>query len=230
MDGQVKQSDIQQEKVATNVETPEQGTKPEVQVKLPAEDLRPSRPFVYRYRGIILGIVALVALAFPPADLTIVPFLIFINILLISVYLRVKARRAIGDHTRGSAQDAPVLVTWGAYGRLRHPLYVSNIAIAIAIVVLHLGINWITIPFIVFALAFGIYLAKLDDRYLEKRFGDEWKLWAMHTPAFIPREIHVPGPLRSGKEAIIADKYTWIWLALVIGIMLFRKIDFILWA
>ena len=228
MEDQVKQ----QESATVSAENQEQAAKPEVNVDFPVEneDTRPPRPFLYRFRGLILGIAGVVALICPPADLNIVPFLVFINIFIIAVYLRVKARRAIGEHSRGTAQEAPVLVTWGAYGRLRHPLYVSNIAIAVALVVLHLGINWITIPFIVFVLAFGMRLAKLDDRYLEKRFGDEWKLWAMHTPAFIPREIHVPGPLRSGKEAIVADIYTWFWLALMIGLVMFRKIDFIIWA
>jgi protein-S-isoprenylcysteine O-methyltransferase Ste14 len=240
MDEQVKQQDIQQENVAANAETQTQqstalaASAAQADALAPAgdpvEDLRPPRPVLYRFRGIILAIAAVVALIIPPADLDIVPFLVFINIFILAVYMRIKARRAIGDHTRGSAQDAPVLVTWGAYGRLRHPLYVSNVAIGIGLVVLHLGINWITIPFIVFLLLFGLRLAKLDDRYLEERYGDEWKLWAMHTPAFIPREIHVPGPLRSGKEAIMADMATWIWLALMIGLVLFRKIDFILWA
>ena len=226
MDEQVKQ----QENATVSAENQEQAAKPEAQVELPIEDPRPPRPFLYRFRGLILGIAGVVALICPPADLNIVPFLVFINIFIIAVYLRVKARRAIGEHSRGTAQDAPVLVTWGAYGRLRHPLYVSNVAIGIGLVVLHLGINWITIPFIVFLLAFGFRLAKLDDRYLEERYGDEWKLWAMHTPAFIPREIHVPGPLRSGKEAIVADIYTWFWLALMIGLVMFRKIDFVIWA
>ncbi|MBR4398380.1 MAG: hypothetical protein IKT05_04245 [Fibrobacter sp.] len=235
MEEQTQQQVDQQENVTAKVETQAQEAAAQANaqapaVELPVEDPRPPRPFLYRYRGIILAIAAIVALICPPADLEIVPFLVFINIFIIAVYMRVKARRAIGDHTRGTAQDAPVLVTWGAYGRLRHPLYVSNIAIGVALVVLHLGINWIVIPFIVFLLAFGMRLAKLDDRYLEKRYGDEWKVWAMHTPAFIPREIHVPGPLRSGKEAIIADMFTWIWLALMVGLVLFRKIDFILWA
>lgn len=225
----------QQENIASNVESDAeklaQAVKPETPaVDVPEEDPRPPRPFLYRFRGLILAIAAIVALVITPADLDIVPFLVFINIFIIAVYMRVKARRAIGDHTRGSTQDAPVLVTWGAYGRLRHPLYVSNMAIGIALVVLHLGISWITIPFIVFLLLFGFRLAKLDDRYLEQRYGDQWKLWASQTPAFVPREIHVTGPLRSGKEAIIADTSTWIWLALMVGLVLFRKIDFIIWA
>lgn len=194
------------------------------------EDPRPVRPVLYRFRGLILGLVAISALILPAGDLEIVAFLVFVNIFILALYLRVKARRAIGDHTRGKTLDAPVLVTWGAYGRLRHPLYVSNMAFGISLVVLHFGISWFVAPYIVFMLAFGMRLAKLDDRYLEERYGDEWKIWAMHTPAFIPREIHVPGKLRSAKEAIIADTWSWFWLALMVALVLFRKVDFLIWA
>ena len=194
------------------------------------EDPRPVRPVLYRFRGLILGLVAISALILPAGDLEVVAFLVFVNIFILALYLRVKARRAIGDHTRGKTLDAPVLVTWGAYGRLRHPLYVSNMAFGISLVVLHFGISWFVAPYIVFMLAFGMRLAKLDDRYLEERYGDEWKIWAMHTPAFIPREIHVPGKLRSAKEAIIADTWSWFWLALMVALVLFRKVDFLIWA
>lgn len=215
----------QQENVEDKVQ--EQAQAPVVEE---IEDPRPPRPFLYRFRGLILGLVSISALVLPAGDLEIVAFLVFVNIFILALYLRVKARRAIGDHTRGKMLDAPVLVTWGAYGRLRHPLYVSNMAIGISLVVLHFGISWFVLPYVVFMLAFGMRLAKLDDNYLEKRFGDEWKIWAMHTPAFIPREIHVPGKLRSAKEAIIADTWSWFWLALMIALVLFRKVDFLIWA
>lgn len=215
----------QQENVEDKVQ--EQAQAPVVEE---IEDPRPPRPILYRFRGLILGLVSISALVLPAGDLEIVAFLVFVNIFIIALYLRVKARRAIGDHTRGKVMDAPVLVTWGAYGRLRHPLYVSNMAIGISLVVLHFGLSWFVLPYVAFLLAFGIRLAKLDDRYLEKRYGDEWKVWAMHTPAFIPREIHVQGELRSAKEAIIADAWSWFWLALMVGLILFRKVDFLIWA
>ena len=199
-------------------------------VNLSEEDNRPSRPFLYRFRGIILAILAVIALVMPAGDLDIVPFLIFVNIFILAVYLRIKARCSIGEHTRGVSQDAPVLVTWGAYGRMRHPLYVSNMAIGVSLIVLHFGLSPFVVPFVVILLAIGLRLSKLDDRYLEKRYGDEWKVWAMHTPAFIPREIHVPGPRRSGKEAFLADMVSWVWLTVMVGLVLFRKVDFLIWA
>ena len=233
---QPNESKSQVESVKENCSAPEQAPQnPASQagaktVDFPEEDNRPPRPFLYRYRGIILAVLAVVALAFPAGDLEIVPFLIFINIFIIAIYLRVKARCCIGEHSRGKAQDAPVLVTWGAYGRMRHPLYVSNMAIGVSLIVLHFGLSLFVLPFVAILLAIGFRLAKLDDRYLEKRYGDQWKLWAMHTPAFIPRVIHVPGPRRSGKEAILADMASWVSLALMVGLALFRKVDFLIWA
>ena len=213
-----------------NVENQVAPEKIENTVDIEVEDNRPPRPFLYRFRGVVLAILAIGALVLPAGDLEVVPFLVFVNLFIIAVYLRVKARRAIGEHSRGSVQDAPVLITWGAYGRMRHPLYVSNMTIGLSLIVLHFGIDWFVIPFAVVLIAIGLRLAKLDDRYLEQRYGDEWKLWAMHTPAFIPREIHIAGPLRSGKDAFIADMVTWVWLALMVALVLFRKVDFILWA
>ena len=190
----------------------------------PIEDERSATSFLYRFRGIILAVLAIAVLAFPPADLSVVPFLLFISIFTIAIFLRVKARRAIGDHTRGDAQQAPVLVTWGAYGYLRHPLYVSNMAIGLGLIVYHLGLNWPVIPFAAFLVAYDLKLAKLDDVYLEKRYGEEWRLWAAKTPAFIPRDNHVTGELRSAKEAIVGDTCTWIWLALIVALVSFRKV------
>ena len=58
-------------------------------------------------------------------------FTIAIFLLLLRIfYLRVKARRVIGEHSRGNIQEADELITWGAYARLRHPLYVSNAVFA----------------------------------------------------------------------------------------------------
>ena len=83
---QPNESKSQVESVKENCSAPEQapqnpasqaGTKT---VDFPEEDNRPPRPFLYRYRGIILAVLAVVALAFPAGDLEIVPFLIFINI------------------------------------------------------------------------------------------------------------------------------------------------------
>ena len=211
------------ESSAVSVESKESGT-------APLAEEEPKREFLFRYRGWVLGILSLIMLIFEPADLELIMFLIFINVFILAFYLRVKARRVIGEHTRGDIQEADELVTWGAYARLRHPLYVSNAAFGISLIFLHLGLSLRVIPFIVVLVAFEAYLGKLDDRFLEKKFGDEWKIWAQQTPAFFPREFHRSGPMRSAREAFLSDHFTWLWMTMILLLIVVRKIAFMLWA
>ena len=211
------------ESSAVSVESKESGT-----ASLAEEE--PKREFLFRYRGWVLGILSLIMLIFEPADLELIMFLIFINVFILAFYLRVKARRVIGEHTRGDIQEADELVTWGAYARLRHPLYVSNAAFGISLIFLHLGLSLRVIPFIVVLVAFEAYLGNLDDRFLEKKFGDEWKIWAQQTPAFFPREFHRSGPMRSAREAFLSDHFTWLWMTMILLLIVVRKIAFMLWA
>lgn len=229
MDGQMEK---EQEQVNTIENPAEQNVPAESKVSgaAPLAEEEPKREFLFRYRGWVLGILSLIMLVFEPADLELVMFLIFINIFILAFYLRVKARRVIGEHTRGDIQEADELVTWGAYARLRHPLYVSNAAFGISLIFLHLGLSLRVIPFIVVLVAFEAYLGKLDDRFLEKKFGDEWKIWAQQTPAFFPREFHRSGPMRSAKEAFLADHFTWLWMIMILLLIVVRKIAFMLWA
>ena len=89
MDEQVKlqenQQEIQQENLAAQAPAVE-----------PVEDLRPVRPFLYRFRGLILAIAAVVALIIPPADLAIVPFLAVTRMVEPGGYLPATIAFAIG--------------------------------------------------------------------------------------------------------------------------------------
>ena len=165
MDGQMEK---EQEQVNTIENPAEQNVPAESKESgaAPLAEEEPKREFLYRYRGWVLGILSLILLLFEPADLELIMFLIFINIFILAFYLRVKARRVIGEHTRGDIQEADELVTWGAYARLRHPLYVSNAAFGISLIFLHLGLSLRVIPFIVVLVAFEAYLGKLDDGFL----------------------------------------------------------------
>jgi protein-S-isoprenylcysteine O-methyltransferase Ste14 len=93
------------------------------------------------------------------------------------------ARGTSGRNTR--AQKAEVLNTTGLYSILRHPLYVGNALIALG--VSGLSRTWF-LPVIV-ALAALVYyerIAACEERYLEAKFGDEFRRWADRVPAMIP--------------------------------------------
>lgn len=209
---------------------------------------------LYAYRGWILAALGVAVLALPAAPLPRLdvsrllerPGLLFdedvffgvllpVAVFLSSALLRIQARRSIGEHTRGYAHDADRLVTEGIYSRIRHPLYVSNTGVAYSLMLLHLGLTPVAaLP--VFALVvFEVFLSRMEDRYLEKRFGDDWCKWAKVTPAFFPRLS--PGPEtekeirtsvefrpRSFEAALKADASTWFWLLFCIFIIVLRKL------
>ena len=178
--------------------------------------------FLYRFRGYILGAFALALVLVPPSRFPnsfcindcIAGLLVAIPLYVASAMLRVRARQFIGEHTRGKVHAADSLVTVGPYARLRHPLYVSNTGFACGIVFFHLGLTLLVIPFIITVILFEIKLARIEDRFLENRFGDAWRAWAVKTPAFVSRWgiTSVVLPQRTVWQAFLADASTWVWL------------------
>lgn len=196
---------------------------------------------LYAYRGWILGGLAVALLLMPGAPLAnewcgeALP--LSIAIFIVFVLLRILARRTIGEHTRGFTHDADRLVTESLYSRIRHPLYLSNAGIGYALIILHLGFSLMALPFVVILFSFEFLLSRMEDRYLENRFGDEWRKWAMVTPAFFPRlalgnmtagrlhpEMENGKPAeRSFLSAARGDVSTWFWLAVAIALIVLRK-------
>ena len=202
---------------------------------------------LYRFRGYILGLLAGLLLVLPgigfPSRQTLgqsadslqyfmlwFPFILSETLLLLSILLRIQARRSIGEHTRGRKHDADQVVTWGVYSKIRHPLYLSNTGVGVSFVLFHLGFSWETLLFVFVLVVYERLLAKMEDRYLETKFGETWQNWKLETPAFVPR----PGTLgakgvqgccdRSFGKAFIADKSTWIWLCVFMVLLVLRKV------
>jgi len=198
---------------------------------------------LYKFRGWILGIFAIALLIVPgaPLDSSIVPAGISAAALLLaSIFLRVQARRSIGEHTRGYVHAADTLVTTGVYSRVRHPLYISNAGIALAFILWHFGIGILddfdpsfytsyilAAIFAIVVVAFEITLSKMEDRFLEKKFGDQWRNWAAGTPAFFPllrrSKIAPTAYQRTFVAAFIADKSSWFWILVFVLLLTLRK-------
>jgi len=188
--------------------------------------------FLYRFRGYILGVIAVALVCAPPSDLT-PSTLIAIPIYVVSAFLRVQSRRFIGAHTRGHVHAADTLVTCGPYARVRHPLYISNTGFALGVAFFHLGVSLWVVPFMVLVVAFEVSLSRIEDRFLERKFGDVWRNWACGTPAFFPRlgcpngsscdSKHVPAQ-RTFWQAFFADSSTWLWLFFCNLLLILRKV------
>ena len=176
---------------------------------------------LYKWRGFILGALAIGLLLVPGKNLDLVQGVVAATLLLIGILLRIFARRSIGEHTRGSVHEAPELVTTGTYSLMRHPLYLSNTLIAGAAIIFHLGFSWAAIPFGVTLILFECILAHAEDRFLKKLFGERWTDWASRTWAFLPNPAHFKASEKSRSffQSLRADTSTWIWIILLVLIL-----------
>lgn len=192
--------------------------------------------FLYAYRGWILGLLAVAMVALPGAAVTdrwlYESLPMTVACLVIFAVVRICARRSIGEHTRGFTHDADRLVTEGVYSRIRHPLYLSNGGIGYALVIFHFGFDVIALPFVITLFVFEFLLSRMEDRFLENRFQDEWRKWAAVTPAFLPKLSCTKLPAdrkctcvraRSFVAAFKADFSTWFWLAVAVAVIFARK-------
>ncbi len=82
-------------------------------------------------------------------------------------------------------QVAESLNVTGIYSTIRHPLYLGNYLMWIGIVIFTFNI-WFVIAV---SLAFWLYYERImfaEERFLERKFGDDYLEWSKKVPAFIP--------------------------------------------
>ena len=186
---------------------------------------------LYRLRGLCAGAFALALLLLPRRFDADAFRLAAAAILLAGAgLLRVRARTAIGEHTRGGELDAPELAVAGPYAKMRHPLYLANLLAGWGFVVLAcLSVQNALILALLWC-AFCRRLGVREDRWLEEKFGDSWREWAARTPfwGIGPRKAPPPAsgtserPRRSAWRAIRADFWTWCWQLLLAALLLVR--------
>lgn len=131
---------------------------------------------------------------------------------------------AVGTTPRGTsgrnreAQEAETLNTKGIYSIVRHPLYVGNYLMWAGIALFTLSIPY----FIIMSLLFWLYYERImfaEERYLEKKFGDDFREWANRVPAFLPSTgDHRPSGISFSLKTVLRREYSGI-LAAVIGFL-----------
>jgi protein-S-isoprenylcysteine O-methyltransferase Ste14 len=146
---------------------------------------------LYRYRGFISAVLAILLLLSPPAqkfEMLVIPLFIF------SVSLRIWARMHIGLHSRGNELLAPQIVKSGPYAFFKHPLYLSNWLAGASFAILYSGFSEICLGFCLVYLAFLLLLAFKENSFLKEM-----------QPA--PQiGINEPRIIKS----ILSDKWTWL--------------------
>ena len=185
--------------------------------------MRRASDILYRFRGYILALFAAALIACPAAPFPqstniseFIPYIIALFLYTYGILMRIRARQYIGQHTRGNTHEADELVTEGPYAHCRHPLYTSNLFIALGAASFHLGTNQLFVFFAPALLLFEFALARAEDHFLEEKFGDAWRTWALRTP-MVPSRTAIfasnsgSTPRRTFFQAFKADASTWFW-------------------
>lgn len=112
-------------------------------------------------------------------------------------------------------QIADALNTKGVYSTMRHPLYVGNYFMWIGIVVFTANIWFI----LAVSLAFWLYYERImfaEERFLERKFGQEYLDWSLKVPAFLPSfKNYKPSPIPFSMKTILRREYSGVTATIV---------------
>ncbi len=99
-----------------------------------------------------------------------------------------------------------LLVTWGAYSRMRHPLYLGSFLILLAFCIL--AGSWLATG--VAGLAFLVlYLPviRIEEQLLAAQYGDRWGRYCQRSWAFLPRCWGRPAAAEPGEGEITPFRF-----------------------
>ncbi len=153
--------------------------------------------FLFKYRGqlpVVLFILAVPVVYFTDTSylsettekvLTgIAVFLSVLGFVIRAIAIATTPKGTSGRNTK-AGQIADSLNTTGIYSMVRHPLYLGNYFMWLGIV--FYTFNWAFV--IIVSLLFWLYYERImfaEERFLERKFGEEYMKWANMTPAFTP--------------------------------------------
>ena len=134
--------------------------------------------------------------------------------------IRAIAIGTASKHTSGrntkEGQVAEALNTKGIYSTVRHPLYLGNYFMWIGIVMYSYNIYFV----IIVSLLFWLYYERImfaEERFLERKFGDDYVNWSMKVPAFWPSmKNKIPTEIPFSMKTILRREYSGI-SATIIG-------------
>ena len=129
-----------------------------------------------------------------------------------------------GRQTRSFKAES--LNTTGPYSVVRHPLYLGNLVIAVALS--SFPRVWIVPPLVgLAAIAYYACIARREEEFLRQRFGDMFKRWAARVPMMIPAPgLWVPSDHRFDWRIPLRREYYALALVLILPVMMDAAEDF----
>ncbi|MCQ2285381.1 MAG: isoprenylcysteine carboxylmethyltransferase family protein [Bacteroidales bacterium] len=162
--------------------------------------------FLFKYRGqipIIVFVLGLLSVYFSDQELYAFTYgqnnwmTISLAVLAVLTTLAGMIVRAytIGTTPHGTSgrntdkQVAKQLNTKGIYSIVRHPLYLGNYLMWAGLLIFTMNLAL----FVIISLVYWIYYERImfaEERFLEKEFGEDYRMWSMSVPAFFPKFSH----------------------------------------
>ena len=138
----------------------------------------------------------------------------FLGFFIRSITVGTTPKGTSGRNTK--EQKAYVLNTSGIYSTVRHPLYLGNYFMWIGIVVFPYNLYLIAIV----SLLYWIYYERImyaEERFLERKFGEDYVIWASSLPAFFPNlKLYKSSIIPFSFKSVLRREYSGV-LATVIG-------------
>lgn len=193
--------------------------------------LEQSGNFLFRYRGqipVLLFFASIPVVYFTDYDwiefdentrmiwLIIAVFISFLGQVVRAIAIGTSNKYTSGRNTK--EQVAEALNTKGIYSTVRHPLYLGNYLMWIGIVIYVLN-PWYVI---VVTLLFWLYYERImfaEERFLERKFGENYVSWSKKVPAFIPSmKNYEKSEIPFSMKTILRREYSGI-TATIIGFL-----------
>jgi protein-S-isoprenylcysteine O-methyltransferase Ste14 len=133
--------------------------------------------------GILLDWLAPLSFLSPipmPVRLTLGPLLLLIG--LVSAIVGKRAFDRIGTNVRPT-QPALKLADQGIFAHLRNPMYVG-MSLAVIGVVIAFAFEWTLFALVVGALVMHFGVVLREERYLERKFGDDYRRYKQTVPRY----------------------------------------------
>ena len=111
-----------------------------------------------------------------------------IPLVLLGEALRVWGLCHIGPTTRAREICADRLVTSGPYQWVRHPLYLANLLKVLGLLVIAGNSPFALIGMLFYATEFSAMIP-YEESFLEAKFPEQFKAWALQVPALFPVQI-----------------------------------------
>jgi len=184
------------------------------------------RAVVFKYRGALLAIPALILVIFgkPSAH----SILAGLPLAFAGEAIRCWAVGYSGTTTRGDHVSAPQLVTAGPYAYVRNPLYIGNFLTALGFAIAFTGMNPGAQRVVLIGISLAIMLAVYativphEEEFLRATFGAGYDEYASRVARVWPRTPQPSSAQLGSYDASViarAESRTFITFAVMLGIL-----------